>query len=49
MSITQAGWTPLITAAWKGKCDVVIDLLDSGADVNARNDVSHYHLSLCQS
>ena len=49
MSITQNGWTPLISAAWQGKCDVVIDLLDSGADVNAQRNVSHYHLSLCHS
>ena len=32
----QDGWTPLITAADFGKCDVVLDLLDSGADVNAQ-------------
>ena len=46
MSITQAGYTPLITAALNGKCDVVLDLLDSGADVNAQNNVSHCHLRL---
>ena len=48
MSITQSGWTPLITAAVRGKCDVVLDLLDSGADVNAHNNVhvSHCHLRL---
>ena len=46
MSITQDGYTPLITAANSGKCDVVLDLLDSGADVNAQNDVSHCHLRL---
>ena len=45
MSITQDGYTPLIYAAWRGKCDIVLDLLESGADVNARNNVSHYHLS----
>ena len=27
-------------AAWCGKCDVVIELLDNGADVNAQDDVS---------
>ena len=42
MSITQAGWTPLISAAACGECDVVIDLLDSGADVNAQRKVSHF-------
>ena len=46
MSITQYGWTPLTTAAYNGKCDVVLDLLDSGADVNAQNNVSHCHLRL---
>ena len=39
ISITQRGWTPLITAARFGKCDVVLDLLDSGADVNAQDYV----------
>ena len=46
MSITQTGYTPLITAACDGECDVVLDLLDSGADVNAQNNVSHCHLRL---
>ena len=46
MSITQDGWTPLITAALNGECDVVLDLLDSGADVNAQSYVSHCHLRL---
>ena len=45
MSITQGGYTPLITAA-NGECDVVLDLLDSGADVNAQDNVSHCHLRL---
>ena len=49
MSITQDGWTPLIFAAWGGRYDVVLDILDSGAEVNAHSDVSHYHLSLCHS
>ena len=44
MSITQDGWTPLITAAANGKCDVVRDLLSEGAVVDAQDDVSHYHL-----
>ena len=39
-STTQYGCTPLVTAAVNGKCDVVIELLDNGADVNAQNDVS---------
>ena len=40
MSTTQEGDTPLLTAAVCGKCDVVTELLDNGADVNAQNDVS---------
>ena len=40
MSITQGGWTPLITAALCGKCDVVIELLLEGAVVDAQNNVS---------
>ena len=38
---TQTGWTPLISAAYKGKCDVVTELLDNGADINAQSNVSH--------
>ena len=40
MSTTQDGYTPLVTAAGFGKCDVVIELLDNGADINAQNNVS---------
>ena len=40
MSISQYGYTPLVIAARRGKCDIVIELLDNGADVNAQNDVS---------
>ena len=40
MSTTQAGYTPLVAAALFGKCDVVNELLDNGADVNAQNYVS---------
>ena len=42
MSITQYAWTPLITAAYYCKCDVVIELLLEGAVVDAQNNVSHY-------
>ena len=42
MSITQSGWTPLITAAYCGKYDVVLDLLDSGAEVDAQSNVCIY-------
>ena len=45
MSITQAGYTPLITAAVYGKCDVVSELLHEGAVVDAQNNVSHFHLT----
>jgi len=38
--ISQAGWTPLHTAAQKGNTDIVTLLLSEGADVNAKNDVS---------
>ena len=40
MHVTQTGWTPLISAAIRGHCDVVIDLLALNADVNAQNNVS---------
>ena len=40
MSTTQIGYTPLVTAAQQGKCDVVIELLDNGAYVDAQNNVS---------
>ena len=40
MSTTQDEYTPLVTAAWCGKCDVISELLDNGADVNAQNYVS---------
>ena len=40
MSTTQAGYTPLVTAAHCGKCDIVIELLDNGADINAQTYVS---------
>ena len=42
MSITQDGYTPLITAAFFGKCDVVIELLLEGGVVDAQDNVSHY-------
>ena len=44
LSITQAGYTPLITAAYCGQYDVVIELLSLGSEPNAQNNVSHYHL-----
>ena len=44
LSITQNGWTPLLTAAYYGKYDVVIELLSLGSEPNAQSNVSHYHL-----
>ena len=37
----QAGYTPLVTATQYGKLDVVNELLDNGANVNALTNVSH--------
>ena len=44
LSITQLGYTPLITAVVIGKYDVVIELLSLGSEPNAQSNVSHYHL-----
>ena len=41
-SASQDGLTPLITAAWFGKWDVVSELLDDGADIDAQSNVSHF-------
>ena len=41
VSTTQIGYTPLMTAAVYGKCDVVMELLQNGAVINAQNNVSH--------
>ena len=35
-----------MTAALNGNCDIVLDLVDNGADVNAQDNVSHCHLRL---
>ena len=42
MYVTQYGYTPLISAADSGHCDVVIDLLalNADVDVNAQTNVS---------
>ena len=40
-STTQYGYTPLITAAECGNCDVVIELLNNAAVIDAQNNVSH--------
>ena len=41
VSTTQTGFTPLITAAAYGRCDIVTDLIGHGAYINAQNNVSH--------
>jgi hypothetical protein len=38
----QDGWTPLHRAAWNGHEDVVVLLLDRGANVDAANRVSDF-------
>ena len=40
---SQWGWTALIRAAWSGHCDVVGLLLDRGADIEAKDSVSHHN------
>ena len=42
MFTPQFGFTPLATAVSFSKRDVVIELLDNGADANAQTDVSRY-------
>ena len=42
----QNGATALILAAQMGHTDLVTQLLDRGADVNATPDVSHFNSSL---
>ena len=42
---TQTGWTPLMIAAFCGECEVVMELLDSGADVNGQSNVSHINMT----
>ena len=41
ISTTQDGYTPLVDAALCNKCDVLIELLDYGADINAQTNVSY--------
>ena len=40
MSTTQTGYTPLVSAAYRGSCDVAIELLENGADIDIQTDVS---------
>ena len=39
LSITQDGWTSLMFAAVRGKCEDVEEFLSEGANVNAQNNV----------
>ena len=44
----QDGWTALIWAAARGKCDVVTELISLGADVDIQDNVSHFfNVSSC--
>ena len=45
-AIGESGDTPLLSAVWNGKKDVVQVLLDHGADVNAKNDDGHTPLDI---
>ena len=38
----QDGNSPLMVAAAAGKTDVVVDLLQAGANINLQNKVCHY-------
>lgn len=41
----EYGWTALHSETWDGKVSAVRDLLRQGADVNARDKVSHSGVS----
>lgn len=43
LSFLQDGTTPLILAAAGGHIDAVVELLQQGADANAKRLVSYYH------
>ena len=45
LSLSQDGYTPLISAALNGHDDVVIELLSLGANINTQMNVSHYLIS----
>ena len=45
-SLYQGNWTPLYVAASNGHTEVVIALLDRGANTEAKNDVSEYDVQL---
>jgi ankyrin repeat protein len=44
--MVQIGWTPLMRACSNGHLDIVNVLIDNGADVNDKNNVSSNLLSL---
>ena len=41
--ITQVGWTALMRAAARGRCDVVTELISLGADVDIQSNVSYFY------
>ncbi|CAN5383074.1 hypothetical protein BH11ARM1_BH11ARM1_00240 [soil metagenome] len=41
-ALDKDGSTPLHCAAWKGHPEIVTALLDAGADINAKNENSHW-------
>ena len=45
-SLYQSDWTPLYAAACKGYTEVVIALLDRGANTEAKTNVSEYEVLL---
>ena len=40
--ITQGGYSALMMAAWKGKTEVVVELVKAGANVDMQNNVCQY-------
>ena len=42
----QGGWTPLHNAIYKGHMDMAVLLVEKGADLNAKNNVSP-HAPIC--
>ena len=42
----ELGDTPLLSAVWNGKKDIVKILIDHGADINAENDDGHTPLDI---
>ena len=42
----ELGDTPLLSAVWNGKKDIVKILIDHGADINAKNNAGHTPLDI---